>query len=171
MKLYHQYDPITGKFLGSWKAQLDPIEKKYLHPNNTTFIAPPQRTKYQWPYWDATIINSDETKGNWVLKDSDIETTRKLIQKNEFGVSLYRRQGNFAIALSPEELDKNKTVKLKSFLKLEANKLKTQLLSDVLDKIIQKALTPEQLKYLNELNTIISDEVDPETTVLPFLEK
>ena len=149
MKLYHQYDPKTGKFLGSGKAQTDPIEKKYLTPKNATLESLPTHDRYQWPYWE---------NGKWILKDSEFEISRKLNIKNENGVPVFKRVGDFAALRSDQEiidLEQNRKNKL---LKRQAEAAKKELLMSVYNELIMKSMSAKQLDYVKKLDAIINGE-------------
>ena len=149
MNFYHQYDKNSGKFLGSWKCQIDPIEKKSLYPAHSTPIAPPKHDKYQWPYWES---------GKWTLKDSSFETKRKLSLTDENGVRLYKENGEFAIAKTEEEIKLLTEKKRVYELKKAAVEAKSKLISMIYDELILKAMSAKQLDYVKKLDAIINGE-------------
>jgi hypothetical protein len=162
MILYHQYDSETGKYVGSSQSQLDPIEKRQLTPNHSTLESLPIHDRYQWPYWDKKI-------NKWVLKDSDFEVKRKLNLKNENGISLYKKVGDFATEKNAEEIEASTKKRQSGIIKEQAESLKNQLRTDTYEDLLKKAMSPKQLEYLAELEKIIKEEIDLTEAVLPTL--
>jgi len=145
--IYHQYDKETGKYLGSGKCQLDPIEMKFLFPPFTTSLIPPKVDASKNPHF----IN-----GEWTLKDSENEKIRKLGLKNSDGVSIYKPVGKEVVEKTPEEISQDKETKIKGEAKAKARNDLDSLKSTILDRVIKDHATKQELDQIKEWENIIN---------------
>lgn len=146
---YYQYDSKTKKYLGEGKCQICQIERKALFPKDSTDKKPPQFDQFQTPYFE---------NNEWVLKDSAYEVNRKCNLTNANGVKLYKKVDGFAVEVSKEDIEKKEKEIKAEKNKSEALNLKYQLREEVLDRLILNAMTKDEIKYLADLEKIISSE-------------
>jgi hypothetical protein len=147
---YYSFDGISKRYLGSGIAQICQKELKLIYPPNTTTVKLPKMNKNQDAFFD-------EIEKKWTVKESEKVKEKKLNEKDENGIKLYRKNSNGEIvkrrsselSLELEKVKKEKD-KIEAAIKLETLK------NTMLDRIISKYATAEEKKELENISKIIN---------------